>query len=119
MIYGVYQEQLIMNLPDLTDEQTFMLHRIAIETRGYSRDELIEELLGCWEDKFRQKQAFLAASKNAGFAFKFNEGIAVTSFADEDGDEVDVDGDTNALEEIVNTANFELDMDAIVLGNDE
>tara|TARA_R100000152_G_C6774013_1_gene201615 strand:- start:1804 stop:2133 length:330 start_codon:yes stop_codon:yes gene_type:complete len=109
-----------MNLPDLTDEQTFMLHRIAIETRGYSRDELIEELLGCWEDKFRQKQAFLAASKNAGFAFKFNEGIAVTSFTDEEGEQIDVtEEDDDALQDIVNSANFELDMDAIVLGKDE
>lgn len=109
-----------MNLPDLTDEQTFMLHRIAIETRGYSRDELIEELLGCWEDKFRQKQVFLAASKNAGFAFKFNEGIAVTSFTDEEGEQIDVrEDDEDALQDIVNSANFELDMDAIVLGKDE
>ena len=109
-----------MNLPDLTDEQTFMLHRIAIETRGYSRDELIEELLGCWEDKFRQKQVFLAASKNAGFAFKFNEGIAVTSFTDEEGEQIDViEEDEDALQDIVNSANFELDMDAIVLGKDE
>ena len=109
-----------MNLPDLSDEQTFMLHRIAIETRGYSRDELIEELLGCWEDKFRQKQVFLAASKNAGFAFKFNEGIAITSFTDEEGEPIDVmEKDEDTLQDIVDSANFELDMDAIVLGKDQ
>ena len=110
-----------MNLPDLTDEQTFMLHRIAIETRGYSRDELIEELLGCWEDKFRQKQVFLAASKDAGFAFRFNEGIAITSTTSEEGDgiEAELDEEEDALQDILDSANFELDMDAIVLGKDE
>tara|TARA_B100001250_G_scaffold69684_1_gene55967 strand:+ start:2332 stop:2661 length:330 start_codon:yes stop_codon:yes gene_type:complete len=109
-----------MNLPDLTDEQTFMLHKIAIETRGYSRDELIEELLGCWEDKFRQKQAFLTASRDAGFAFRFNEGIAIT--APVEGEEVDTgldDEGDDALQDILDFANFELDMDAIVLGKDE
>tara|TARA_B100000965_G_scaffold89753_1_gene72942 strand:- start:2838 stop:3167 length:330 start_codon:yes stop_codon:yes gene_type:complete len=109
-----------MNLPDLTEEQTFMLHRIAIETRGYSRDELIEELLGCWEDRFRQKQAFLTASKNAGFAFRFSEGVAIS--APIEGEEVDADLDdegNNTLQDILDSANFELDMDAIVLGKDE
>ena len=110
-----------MNLPDLTDEQTFMLHRVAIETRGYSRDELIEELLGCWEDKFRQKQAFLAASRDAGFAFRFNEGIAIA--APVEGDEVnaglDDNDDDDALQDILDSASFELDMDAIVLEKDE
>jgi len=44
----------------------------------------------------------------------------VTSFTDEEGEQIDVtEEDDDALQDIVNSANFELDMDAIVLGKDE
>ena len=106
-----------MNPIELTDEQTFMLHRTAIETRSYSRDELIEALLDCLEDKFRQKQIFLAASKDAGFAFKFNEGIAIAPKGEDE--EIEFDEEDDALQDILDSSHFELDMDAIVLGKDE
>jgi|TARA_X000000368_G_scaffold164687_1_gene129879 hypothetical protein len=110
--------------PDLTPEQKFMLHRIAIETKDLSRDELIEALLGCWEGRFVQKQAFLAASKDAGFVFKFNEGSAfippteeqestdsfLCLFDDEEEDE---------FEEVFESQSFELDMEAIVLDKED
>ncbi len=101
-----------------------MLHRIAIETKDLSRDELIEALLGCWEGRFVQKQAFLAASKDAGFVFKFNEGSAfippteeqestdsfLCLFDDEEEDE---------FEEVFESQSFELDMEAIVLDKED
>ena len=73
------------------------------------------------EDKFRQKQIFLAASKDAGFAFKFTEGVAClpTREEDEESDIALLEEDEETLQDIVDSANFELDMDAIVLGNDE
>ena len=44
----------------------------------------------------------------------------MTSFTDEEGEQIDVtEEDDDALQDIVNSANFELDMDAIVLGKDE
>ncbi len=109
--------------PDLTPEQKFMLHRIAIETRSLSRDELIEELLSCWEGRFAQKQAFLAASKESGFVFKFHEGSAYMPSSE--GDEVveyclaDDDIDDDDLQEVYESANFELDMEEIVLGGED
>ena len=112
-------------IPDLTPEQKFMLHRIAIETRDLSRDELIEELLGCWEGRFAQKQAFLAASKQAGFAFKFNEGSAYLP-ATEEKEEAssgvclwDDDLEEDEYEEVFESHNFELDMEAIVLDKED
>lgn len=115
--------------PDLTPEQKFMLHRIAIETRDLSRDELIEELLGCWEGRFVQKQAFLAASKDAGFVFKFNEGSAfvpATTTKDSTKDSTDSflclcddDLEEDELEEVYESQSFELDMEAIVLDQED
>ena len=106
---------------NLTMEQTYLLHKIAIEARDSSREELVEALLNCWEDRFRQKQVFLAASKEAGFAFKFNEGAAFFP-SDEDENEVvavHLSEEDESLKEMIDSANFELDMDAIVLGRDE
>ena len=61
------------------------------------------------------------ASKDAGFAFKFTEGVACLP-AREEEEESDIallEEDEETLQDIVDSANFELDMDAIVLGNDE
>ena len=111
-------------IPDLTPEQKFMLHRIAIETRDLSRDELIEELLGCWEARFVQKQAFLVASKDAGFVFKFNEGSAfLPAIQDKDADSFlclcDEELEDDELEEVYESQSFELDMEAIVLDKED
>ncbi|MCH2532758.1 MAG: hypothetical protein MK127_08130 [Dehalococcoidia bacterium] len=111
-------------IPDLTPEQKFMLHRIAIETRDLSRDELIEELLGCWEARFVQKQAFLVASKDAGFVFKFNEGSAfLPATQDKDTDSFlclcDEELEDDELEEVYESQSFELDMEAIVLDKED
>ena len=111
-------------IPDLTPEQKFMLHRIAIETRDLSRDELIEELPGCWEARFVQKQAFLVASKDAGFVFKFNEGSAfLPATQDKDTDSFlclcDEELEDDELEEVYESQSFELDMEAIVLDKED
>ena len=61
------------------------------------------------------------ASKDAGFAFKFTEGVSWLTTREEE-DESDIallEEDEETLQDIVDSANFELDMDAIVLGNDE
>ena len=62
------------------------------------------------------------ASKDAGFAFKFTEGVACLPTREEEEEESDIallEEDEETLQDIVDSANFELDMDAIVLGNDE
>jgi|TARA_X000001036_G_scaffold390720_1_gene388541 hypothetical protein len=60
------------------------------------------------------------ASKDAGFAFKFTEGVAcLPTREEEDSDIALLEEDEETLQDIVDSANFELDMDAIVLGNDE
>lgn len=107
--------------PELTMEQAYLLHKIALEIKNYSRDDLIEALLDCWEGRFKQKQVFLMASKDAGFAFKFTEGVACLPTREEeaDSDIALLEEDEETLQDIVDSANFELDMDAIVLGNDE
>lgn len=118
LIYGVYQELKPM-IPDLTQEQKFMLHRIAIESRDMSRDRLIDELLGCWEDKFRQKQIFLASSKEAGYVFKFNEGGAYIPL-EEDSDSYVLDEDDEQIQDIFESNSFEeLDMESIVLDKED
>ena len=103
-------------------EQAYLLHKIALEIKNYSREDLIEALLDCWEGRFKQKQVFLMASQDAGFAFKFTEGVAclpVREEEDNDSDMVLLEEEEETLQAIVDSANFELDMDAIVLGNDE
>ena len=72
--------------PDLTMEQAYMLHKVALQVRDLSKEELIEALLDSLEDKFRQKQVFLAASRDAGFAFKFNEGTAILPLLEDEGE---------------------------------
>ena len=60
------------------------------------------------------------ASKDAGFAFKFTEGVAcLPTREEEESDIALLEEDEETLQDIVDSANFELDMDAIVLGNDE
>ncbi len=59
------------------------------------------------------------ASKDAGFAFKFTEGVACLPTREEESDIALLEEDEETLQDIVDSANFELDMDAIVLGNDE
>ena len=106
--------------PDLTMEQAYMLRKIAHEVKSYSRDDLIEALLDCWEGKFRQKQVFLMASQDAGFAFKFTEGSAFLPLREEDdGDLLISEDEEESLQDVIDSTNFELDMDAIVLGSDE
>jgi hypothetical protein len=108
--------------PDLTMEQSYMLHKMALEVKDYSREDLIEALLASWEDRFRQKQVFLAASKDAGFAFRFSEGNAFLPSTDGEGDLVEMDlfmDTTEELQAVIDSNNFDLDMDAIVLGQDE
>ena len=108
--------------PELTMEQAYLLHKISLEIRNYSREDLIEALLDCWEGRFKQKQVFLTASQDAGFAFKFTEGVAFLPAKEVDDDDSDValsEKDEETLQEMLDSANFELDMDAIVLGKDE
>ena len=109
--------------PDLTMEQAYMLHKGALQVRDLSKEELIEALLDSLEDKFRQKQVFLAASRDAGFAFKFNEGTAILPLLEDEGEEVIGlplgESEDDSLSEVIKSVNFELDMDSIVLGNDE
>ncbi len=106
---------------DLTQEQNFFLHRIALEAQSYSRDELIEALLDCWEAKFRQKQTFVVSSKEAGFSFNLNEGIAVMpetvveEFEKANGHAPTWEDAEDYLENIQENVSMELDMDAIVL----
>ena len=108
--------------PDLTMEQAYLLQKIALEIRDYSREDLIAALLDCWEGRFTQKQVFLMASKDAGFAFKFTEGTASLPsriMEDNDTDLAFCEEEEESLQDIIDSTNFELDMDAIVLGNDE
>ena len=118
MIYGVYQEQNQMN-PDLSPEQKFMLHKTAMESRGMSREQLIDELLGCWEDRFRQKQVFLAAAREAGFIFKFNEGAAYIPL-EGNPEAFIVDEDDEDVQDVFDSHSFEeLDMESIVLDKED
>lgn len=62
------------------------------------------------------------ASKDAGFAFKFTEGVACLPSREEEDNDSDMallEEDEETLQDMIDSANFELDMDAIVLGNDE
>ena len=108
-------------VPPLTQEQQFMLHRIALEVQDYSKDELIEALLACWEGKFRQKQTFIASSQEAGISFYLNEGMAVMpetaveEFEATNGYAPTWEDAEDYLETVQENVGMELDMDAIVL----
>lgn len=110
---------------DLTQEQQFMLQRITLEIKDYSKEELIEALLSCWEARFRQKQIFLASSQEAGFAFAFNDGIAVMpeaavkEFEQSHGYKPTWEDAEDYMESIAEEACMELDMEAIVLEPEE
>ena len=110
---------------DLTQEQQFMLQRITLEIKDYSKEELIEALLSCWEARFRQKQIFLASSQDAGFSFAFNDGIAVMpeaavkEFEQSHGYKPTWEDAEDYMESIAEEAGMELDMEAIVLEPEE
>lgn len=108
-------------VPSLTQEQQFMLHRISLEVQTYSKDELIEALLACWEARFRQKQTFVASSHEAGFSFNLNEGVAfmpetaVEEFEAANGYMPTWEDAEDYLETVQENVGMELDMEAIVL----
>mgnify|MGYP001225037715 CR=1 FL=1 len=110
---------------DLTHEQQFVLHRLALELKDYSKEELIEALLSCWEARFRQKQIFLASSQEAGFSFNFNDGMAVMpeaavkEFEQSHGYKPTWEDAEDYMESIAEEACMELDMESIVLEPDE
>jgi hypothetical protein len=104
---------------NLTDEQIFLLHKIAMEARTQSKDELVDALLSCWEGRFRQKQVFLAASKDAGYVFKFNEGTPCLPIECDDVEEFLLEEDTEFVQDMIDEANFVLDMEEIVMTKDE
>ena len=108
-------------VPSLTQEQQFLLHRIALEVQSYSKDELIEALLACWEARFRQKQTFVASSHEAGFSFNLNEGVAVMpetaveEFEAANGYMPTWEDAEDYLETVQENVGMELDMESIVL----
>ena len=90
-----------------------------MEAKTQSKDELVDALLSCWEGRFRQKQVFLAASKEAGYVFKFNEGSPCFPLEDDDSDELIFEEETEVFQDMIDEANFVLDMEEIVMTKDE
>lgn len=109
----------------LTPEQEYLLKRVALESKGATRDELVEALLECWEARLMQKQAFMAATKEAGLCIRMEIGATLCSpETEEDFEQIfgyspseEEAGDY--VKELWENATMELDMDEIVLGSEE
>ena len=57
----------------LTSEQQFLLKRVEMEASHLSKEELVDALVDCWEQRFRLKQAFMEYSREAGLNFRLEE----------------------------------------------
>lgn len=107
----------------LTSEQQFLLKRVEMEASHLSKEELVDALVDCWEQRFRLKQAFMEYSREAGLNFRLEEHRSPYA-PDDIEDLTQVFGyeptDEEAIEyyQAMYESNMELDMDEIVLGND-
>lgn len=110
---------------ELTMEQTFILHRLAEEAKGMSREQLISALIESWEMRFRIKQNFMATTREAGYMFKMEERRPTRQPETEDelaeilGYEPTEEEIANYMRDVWENATMELDMDEIVLSRDE
>ncbi len=109
---------------ELTQEQKFVLKRVELEAKDLSRQELIEALLACWEERFQLKQSFREFSREAGIVFKLDEQRSPFSPSSlEELEEVfgyqpSEEEAMNYIKDVYESATMELDMDEIVLGVD-
>ena len=107
----------------LTSEQLFLLKRVEMEASHLSKEELVDALVDCWEQRFMLKQAFLTHSRETGLSFRLEEHRS--PYAPENLEDLtQVFGYEPTNEEAVEyyqsmyESNMEIDMDEIVLGND-
>lgn len=109
---------------ELTLEQVFILHRLEVEAKGMSKEQLIAALLKSWEMRFLIKQNFLSTTREAGYAFRMEERqppkqpeteeelIEAIGYAPTDKEVEDY------MRNIWENATMELDMEEIVLSSD-
>ena len=110
---------------DFTIEQQYALRRLRIEMKELSRAELMEALLECSEDLYRQKQFFLQISHEAGFTFRLEDKIpALVPTSEEDFEKVfgykpTPEEKATYVNGLYEDATMELDMDEIVLDSED
>lgn len=107
-------------MDELTQEQEFILARVGVEAAEMNRHELIEALISCWAHKLTMKQVYenVLAEHEIGFRMQEVMPVDLTSeealtgvFGYSPSDEEAEDYVNDAME----SATMELDMDAIVL----
>ncbi len=109
----------------LTIEQRYQLRKLALEIENYSREELKEELLACWEEKFQQKQCFLSLSQEAGIIFKLDDYQPASIPTSEEefkgvfGYEPTTEEKAQYVQNLYEEVEPELDMDEIVLDSED
>ena len=107
-------------MDELTEEQQFLLRRVGVEATELSRIELIEALVSCWAQRLAMKQVYenVLAENEIGFRMQEVIGVDLTSDealtgifgyrpSDQEAEEY--------MEDAIEAATMELDMDAIVL----
>jgi hypothetical protein len=108
---------------ELTEEQQFLLARVGVEAAELSRNELIQALIACWEQKLTMKQIYESVLDEHNISFRMQElmPIDITSeevltgvFGYSPSDQEAADYVVDAME----SATMELDMDEIVLSDD-
>lgn len=107
----------------LSAEQQFLLKKVEMEAEELSKEELIDALVDCWEQRFRLKQVFQEYTREAGISFRLEE--ARSPYAPESIEDLTAilgyePTDEEALDyyQEMYESNMYIDMDEIVLGTD-
>jgi lysozyme family protein len=109
----------------LSQEQMFMLRRVALEAKSMSREELIAALCASWEVRFQQKQYFTLVTRANGMVMRVEEKYpwpqpeTEEEFATAMGFVPTEEEAMQYLKQMHETATMELDMDEIVLTPDD
>ena len=109
---------------DLSEEQEFVLARVAVDAQELSREELINALLQVWQVKLLQQQLYTQVMVDHGITFQIQEHFPVDlsepgALDEIFGYEPSDEEAANYVMGLVEGATMELDMDEIVLIQDD
>lgn len=108
----------------LSEEQEFLLARIALEAQHLSKEELVEALLSVWSAKMVQHEIYSAVLAENEISFRMQEHVPI-DLSDPDalgrvfGYEPSEEEAVDYVLDIMEGATMELDMDEIVLTPDD
>ena len=100
---------------ELSQEQEFVLAAIGVEAAGMARQELIDALVSCWTQKFELHNIYQAVLAEHEISFRMQELKPLEINSDQMLNSIETE---ELIEDVMESATMDLDMDAIVLSED-